>query len=34
VRVNRWRIDRDSASCTYDQLERPLAYGLDSALER
>jgi len=34
VQVNRWRIDREPASCTYDQLERPLAYDLDSVLER
>jgi ATP-dependent DNA ligase len=25
----RWRPDRTPASCTYDQLERPLTYDLD-----
>ncbi len=34
VQVDRWRIDREPASCTYDQLERPLAYDLDSVLGR
>lgn len=33
VQVARWRIDRDPRSCTYDQLERPLAYDLDAVLE-
>ncbi len=33
VQVARWRIDREPASCTYDQLERPLAYDLDAVLE-
>ena len=34
VQVARWRIDRDPPSCTYDQLERPLAYDLDAVFER
>ena len=34
VQVARWRIDREPPSCTYDQLERPLAYDLDAVLER
>ena len=33
VQVARWRIDREPPSCTYDQLERPLAYDLDAVLE-
>jgi ATP-dependent DNA ligase len=28
VQFVRWRPDRDAASCTYDQLERPIAYDL------
>ncbi len=34
VQVARWRIDREPASCTYDQLERPLAYDLDAVLQQ
>lgn len=33
VQVARWRIDREPQSCTYDQLDRPLAYDLDAVLE-
>ncbi|HEX8496108.1 MAG TPA: ATP-dependent DNA ligase [Actinomycetales bacterium] len=33
VQVARWRIDREPASCTYDQLDRPLAYDLDAVLD-
>jgi ATP-dependent DNA ligase len=28
VQFLRWRPDRDATSCTYDQLERPIAYDL------
>jgi ATP-dependent DNA ligase len=28
VQFMRWRPDRDATSCTYDQLERPIAYDL------
>jgi ATP-dependent DNA ligase len=28
VQFLRWRPDRDAASCTYEQLERPIAYDL------
>jgi ATP-dependent DNA ligase len=28
VQFVRWRPDRDATSCTYDQLERPIAYDL------
>jgi ATP-dependent DNA ligase len=28
VQFVRWRPDRDAASCTYDQLDRPIAYDL------
>jgi ATP-dependent DNA ligase len=34
VQVARWRIDREPQSCTYDQLDRPLAYDLDAVLQR
>jgi ATP-dependent DNA ligase len=33
VQVERWRPDRDPASCRYDQLEQPLAYDLDAVLQ-
>jgi ATP-dependent DNA ligase len=33
VQVERWRPDRDPASCRYDQLEQPLAYDLGDVLE-
>ena len=33
VQILRWRPDRDASSCTYDQLERPLAYDLDDVLQ-
>ena len=32
VQFERWRPDRDAASCTFDQLERPVAYDLGSVL--
>lgn len=28
VQFYRWRLDRDARSCTFDQLERPIAYDL------
>jgi ATP-dependent DNA ligase len=28
----RWRPDRDPASCTYDQLERPVRFSLADVL--
>ena len=34
ARFRRWRPDRDPASCTYAQLERPVAYDLDDILAR
>lgn len=33
ARFRRWRDDRDPASCTYEQLERPVAYHLDDVLK-
>ncbi len=32
VQFFRWRDDRDARSCTYEQLERPIAYDLAEAL--
>jgi ATP-dependent DNA ligase len=32
VQFERWRPDRDARSCSYEQLERPLAYDLGSVL--
>lgn len=32
TQFRRWRPDRDPASCTYEQLERPLAFDLDQIL--
>lgn len=32
VQFERWRDDRDARSCTYDQLERPVAYDLGTVL--
>lgn len=32
ARFRRWRPDRDAASCTYGQLEEPVAYDLDDIL--
>ena len=32
VQLLRFRPDRDPASCTYDQLDRPVAYDLDDVL--
>lgn len=33
VQFERWRPDRDPASCSYDQLEVPIAYDLDDVLQ-
>jgi ATP-dependent DNA ligase len=33
VQFDRWRPDRDARSCTFDQLERPLAYDLADVLD-
>jgi ATP-dependent DNA ligase len=33
VQVERFRPDRDPASCRYDQLEQPIAYDLDGVLQ-
>jgi ATP-dependent DNA ligase len=33
VQFERWRPDRDPESCTYDQLDVPVAYDLDDVLE-
>ena len=32
VQFLRWRDDRDPCSCTYDQLEQPIAYDLSEVL--
>lgn len=32
VQFDRWRPDRDPKSCTFDQLERPVAYDLNDVL--
>ena len=32
VQFARWRPDRDATSCTFDQLDRPIAYDLDDVL--
>ncbi|MBN9629660.1 MAG: ATP-dependent DNA ligase [Actinobacteria bacterium] len=32
AQFERWRPDRDAASCTYDQLDRPIAYDLADVL--
>lgn len=32
VQFLRWRDDRDPASCTYDQIEKPVAYDLSEVL--
>jgi ATP-dependent DNA ligase len=32
VQFERWRPDRDARSCTFDQLERPVAYDLGDVL--
>lgn len=32
VQFDRWRPDRDPRSCTFDQLERPIAYDLSDVL--
>src|SRR5690606_24640527 len=33
VQFERWRPDRDPESCTYDQLDIPVAYSLDEVLQ-
>lgn len=33
VQFVRWRPDREAASCTFDQLERPIAYDLENVLD-
>lgn len=33
ARFRRWRTDRDPVSCTYDQLDRPVAYHLADVLQ-
>lgn len=32
VQFDRWRPDRDARSCTFDQLDRPIAYDLSQVL--
>jgi ATP-dependent DNA ligase len=32
AQFERWRPDRDPASCTFEQLERPVAYDLANVL--
>ncbi len=32
VQFARWRPDREATSCTFDQLDRPIAYDLDDVL--
>jgi ATP-dependent DNA ligase len=32
AQFKRWRPDRDPASCTYEQLERPVAFDLEEVL--
>ena len=34
VQFDRWRADRDAASCTFEQLEVPAAYDLEDVLEK
>jgi ATP-dependent DNA ligase len=34
AQFRRWRPDRTPSSCTYDQLERPVAYDLEDLLAR
>jgi len=34
TQFKRWRPDRDPASCTYEQLERPVRYDLADVLQR
>lgn len=29
AQFNRWRLDRDPRSCTYEQLERPVTFNLN-----
>jgi len=33
VQFDRWRPDRDARSCTFDQLERPIAYDLAAVFD-
>jgi ATP-dependent DNA ligase len=32
VQFFRWRPDRDARSCTFEQLEKPIAYDLSEVL--
>jgi ATP-dependent DNA ligase len=32
VQFSRWRPDRSASSCTFDQLETPIAYDLNRVL--
>ena len=32
AQFDRWRPDRDARSCTFDQLDRPIAYDLSQVL--
>jgi ATP-dependent DNA ligase len=32
VQFDRWRPDRDATSCTFEQLEKPIAYDLNEVL--
>ena len=32
VQFSRWRPDREARSCTFEQLERPIAYDLDRVM--
>jgi ATP-dependent DNA ligase len=32
AQFDRWRPDRDARSCTFDQLDRPIAYDLSRVL--
>ena len=32
AQFKRWRPDREPASCTYDQLERPVRFDVDDVL--
>ena len=33
VQFERWRPDRDPASCRFDQLERPATYDLEAVFD-
>jgi ATP-dependent DNA ligase len=32
VQFDRWRPDREARSCTFEQLDRPIAYDLSQVL--